>query len=111
MAVNSSPITRHEDDRRVLVEWLNGFGVRSCKVLTAKQECEVGNHYHKNKDEFFYLLAGSGEVELNGLWEIIHAGDTVYVPALTKHSFKLSEGSILLGGATKEYDPDDEYKT
>lgn len=111
MAKNSLKVTRHEDKRRTLIEWLNDFPIRSCKVLIAKDECDVGNHYHKLKDEVFYLLKGTGEVTLDGVTEILSSGDIVYVPALAKHSFLLTKDSILLGGATKMYDKSDEYKS
>lgn len=110
MAINSLPVSKHEDDRRILVEWLKDFPVKSCKVLVAKDDCEVGNHHHKIKDEIFYLLKGKGTVTLNGESETIKEGDVIYVPKDTIHSFVLEKDSILLGAGTKPYDPDDEYK-
>lgn len=103
-------IKSHEDKRRTLIEWVDNFPILSCKVLIAKEECEVGNHYHKNKDEIFYLLKGTGEVELDGISEVISAGYKVYIPAMMRHSFILTKDSILLGAATKPYDKSDEYK-
>lgn len=108
--INSLPTNRHDDERRTLIEWIQDFPVRSCKVVVAKGECLVGNHYHKNKDEIFYLLKGSGEVELDGLWETLNIGDVIYIPAGMRHSFELTDGSILLGASTKPYDKDDEHK-
>ena len=108
--INSLLTTRHDDERRILTEWIKDFPIRSCKVVEAKKDCIVGNHYHKNKDEIFYLLKGSGEVELDGLSEILQIGDIIYIPANQKHAFELTKGSILLGAATKPYDPNDEYK-
>lgn len=109
--INSLPTTKHEDDRRVLIEWLRDFNVRSCKVLVAKEKCDVGNHHHKLKDEIFYLLKGRGKATLDEKEESIKEGDVIFVPRNTTHSFILEEGSVLLGAGTRPYDTNDEYKS
>ena len=109
--INSLPVTTHEDERRTLIEWVKDFPVRSCKVVITKSPQSIGNHYHKNKDEIFYLLKGSGEFTQDGETSSLNEGDVVYVPAGSEHSFKLSEGAILLGAATKPFDENDEHKS
>lgn len=105
----NSPI-RHEDQRRVLIEWVQDYAIRACKVAIIKEDLELGNHYHKNKDEIFYLLSGGGEIELDGKRSSIKEGDKVFIPRGTRHSFWLTKGSILLGAGTEPFDPNDEIK-
>lgn len=109
--INSLPIHRHIDKRRILTEWVKDFPVKNCKALETLEDCELGNHYHKEKDEIFYLFKGSGEVTLNGLTEPLNEGDTVFVGRETKHTFNLKKGSILLEAGTKPFDKTDDYKT
>lgn len=109
--INSMPVHRHVDHRRILTEWVKDFHVRNCKVIETLEDCELGNHYHKEKDELFYLFKGSGVVELDGKAEPLEEGDTVFVGRETKHTFKLKKDSILLEAGTKPFDKSDDYKT
>lgn len=108
--INSLPTHKHSDDRRILIEWIKDFPVRTCKALIIKKDCMLGDHYHKNKDEIFYLLYGSGEVTLNGETEKLKEGDIVFAGRGIKHTFKLKKQSILLEAGTKPFDPKDDYK-
>lgn len=107
---NSLPVIKHEDHRRTLIEWIQDFTVRSCKIVVAHNGFEIGNHYHKEKDEIFYLFKGIGSVELDGEKEMFKEGDIVYVPKGCRHTFNLKEGSILLGAATKPFNENDEIR-
>lgn len=105
---NSLPVDGHHDDRRTLIEWVKDYPLRSCKVVVIHEDTEIGNHFHKKKDEIFYLLSGEGEVALNGETEPFIAGDMVFVPKGMRHTFKLKKGSVMLGAGTKPYDQKDE---
>lgn len=102
-------IQKHEDDRRTLTEWISDYPIRACKVVEAKEDCVVGEHYHKDKDEIFYMLKGNGVVTLDGVSHAINKGGVVFVGRNTRHSFKLPKDSILLGGCTEPFDPNDDY--
>lgn len=96
----------HEDERRKLIEWIPDFPMRTSKVLIAKEDCELGNHYHNEKDSLFYLLQGEGEYNTGFEWLPIEG--TVFVPKGVPHTFKVKKGSIMLEAASTPYDPDDE---
>jgi len=103
------PITKHEDNRRILVEWVKDFPIRTCKVLTVKEDSVLGSHYHNNKIDTFYLLKGSGEYEIgDDGWKELKEGDCVRADIKIPHSFKLKAGSILLEASTTPYDKKDE---
>lgn len=113
----------HEDNRRTLIEWATGE-FKVAKVLIAKEDCVVGDHWHRNKDETFYLLMGGGLITLGditstcGSWvgfplkEGVPIGGNIlpeiHVPRGTYHRFELTKGSILLGVGTEAFDPKDE---
>lgn len=99
-----------EDERRKLSEFGNGGTWKVCKILESKQEAWVGNHYHKNKDEMFVLLSGSGTFIIEQNTEVKHAPYSFLVSAGQYHSFKLSQGAILLCLASELHDPNDDYK-
>lgn len=93
-----------------MIEWIQNFTVKSCKVAIAKGLTEIGDHYHNNKDEIFYLLSGTGEYKLSPTFKFEPLEGVIFVPRNTWHLFKLSDGAVLLGAATEPFDPNDEIK-
>ena len=103
--------TKHEDDRRILTEWIKDFPIRTCKVLVMKKDGELGNHYHTRKVDTFFLLKGSGEYKIGkDDWQEFNEGDCLMAEMFKPHSFKLKKDSILLEASSKPFDPDDEHK-
>ena len=100
---------RHEDDRRILIEWIQDLPMKACKVVIAKGNIEVGNHYHKNKDEVYYLLSGNGEYSLDNS-EFQPFEDVLFVPRDIKHTFRLKKDSVLLGACSEPFDASDEIQ-
>ncbi len=101
----------NEDERRCLTEWVSDATIRSLKSIVMKQDGTVGNHYHKLKDEIFFLLAGFARHVVIGSEEYseIKSPYKWTVPRGTYHSFELTEGSILLSAASLPFDPGDDY--
>src|SRR3990167_483558 len=100
---------RHEDDRRILIEWIQDLPMKACKVVIAKQNTEVGNHYHKKKDEVYYLLSGEGEYKL-GDSDFQPLKDVIFVSRGIRHTFRLQKDSILLGACSEPFDVKDEIR-
>ena len=105
------PISKHEDKRRVLIEWVKDFPFRSAKIVIAKSNLPMGKHYHRNKDELYYMLKGTmtytlttSEVITKDLLE----GETLFIPRGVGHTFILYPDSILLGAQTEPFDQNDE---
>lgn len=102
---------KHSDDRRTIYDWADG-DFKAAKALIAGENCIVGDHYHKRKDEQFFLLIGTAtKVVIGGeeLWDI-EAPCKFHVQAGSYHRFELTPGSILLGTASEPFDPSDEMK-
>lgn len=103
------PITKHEDNRRTLIEWVADFPIRCCKILIVKENSILGSHYHLKKASIFYLLSGLGEYKIgDDDFKEFRPGDCVFVDIKEIHTFKLEKGSILLEAMTQRYDPKDE---
>jgi quercetin dioxygenase-like cupin family protein len=98
----------HDDSRRTLIEWVKNYPMRSSKIVIAKEDCIVGDHYHNHKTEIFYLLSGEGEfcLGIDGEWKSLT--DVVFVPKGVRHTFRLKGGSILLSAASRQFDSKDE---
>lgn len=100
---------KHEDSRRIIYDFAQG-NFKSLKAVYVKEEIGVGHHWHNNKDEVFFLAVGK--------FKELHLGDTtqynieapylVSVPRKTYHKFVCEPGSIIFGGATELFDPQDE---
>jgi hypothetical protein len=103
------PMFKHEDERRTLIEYASGT-FRVAKVLTAKRNCIVGDHYHAHKDETFLLLSGHANKIVIGdtVIEGVDAPYQFFVPRMHYHLFDLEAGSVLLGVGTEAFDPSDE---
>lgn len=106
-----TPTIKHEDSRRILIEFIKDTPIRTAKALYITDNMSpLGAHYHKLKDDVFFLVKGSGTYTLDGKREIFNQGDCIYVKAGVKHSFDLMRGSILLEASTLPYDKEDEYE-
>ena len=98
----------HEDERRVLHSFPYKEG--EIKILIAKKDCELGNHYHKIKTEKFRLIEGSanmrnGNIKINNmLTSSIHT-----VLPHDMHSFEIKKDSILFCVCSHPYNENDDY--
>lgn len=102
---------KHEDSRRIIYDWAQG-DFKSLKAVYIKEPVAVGDHYHNNKDEVFFLAVGHiKELVLGGTTQYnIDAPYTIFVPKGTYHKFVCTPDTIIFGGATELFDPNDEIK-
>jgi len=101
---------KHEDDRRVLIEWISDFHIRNCKALIVKKDCELGNHYHNVKIDTFFFLKGSGTYKIGDETGELEEGGCYRALEGQPHTFTLKAGSILLEASTTPYDKADEIQ-
>lgn len=55
-------------------------------VMSLKPGEEIGEEVHDDVDQFFRFEAGEGKVVIDGTEYIVHDGDSVVVPAGSKHN-------------------------
>jgi mannose-6-phosphate isomerase-like protein (cupin superfamily) len=104
------PVYKNEDKRRTLIEWIADYPITTCKVLIAKEDCELGNHYHNKKIDTFFLLKGSGTFRIGEQKGVLFEGSCYRALAKEPHTFYLKAGSILLEASTTPYDKEDEIQ-
>ena len=99
---------KHEDNRRILTEWIADFPISTIKILEVKEDCELGNHYHNKKQDLFFLLKGSGRYKIGDRDGTISEGEDEIALPKEPHTFWLTKGSILLEASTTPYNKQDE---
>jgi len=98
----------HEDSRRTLtsIPYLDG----EIKIIVVKQDCELGNHYHKVKTETFQLLAGRGVTLIDDKRVVLDVRSIIRIYPGQMHSFHLDKDSILFCICSHPYDKSDDYE-
>ena len=66
-------------------------------------------HHHKVSEEFYFLLEGRGEMELDGETRTLGPGDAVLIPAGSWHTLKASSPLRMLCCCAPPYSHEDTY--
>jgi quercetin dioxygenase-like cupin family protein len=76
-------------------------------ILNKGKRCSI--HFHKNKDETFYIDEGLILLELNDASEIINPGEAVRIKKNEKHRFSGLKDSVLIEIST-HHEEEDSYR-
>jgi mannose-6-phosphate isomerase-like protein (cupin superfamily) len=79
------------------------------KILIINKGYRCSVHYHKNKDETFYILKGKVLMELGESKKMMSPGDSVRILPLTKHRFTGLEDSEMIEFST-HHEESDSYR-
>jgi mannose-6-phosphate isomerase-like protein (cupin superfamily) len=80
-------------------------GVASLHVVDVGDEPRA--HYHMRHTEFYYILAGEGELELDGERHTVRTGDAILIKPGCRHR---AIGSLrVLNVPVPAFDPTDEW--
>lgn len=71
--------------------------------------CSTQRHYHKASEEFYYILSGSGQMEIDGEVETVGPGDAVLIPAGAWHQVIAEEQLVFLCCCAPPYRHDDTF--
>jgi len=66
-------------------------------------------HYHKECEEFYYVLSGRGRMEIDGEVEAVGPGDAVLIPAGAWHEIIAEEELVFLCCCAPPYRHEDTY--
>jgi mannose-6-phosphate isomerase-like protein (cupin superfamily) len=66
-------------------------------------------HFHRNTAETYYVLEGTGRIELDGTWHEIGPGSTILIPPGTRHRLVSEAGVSTVVVAVPPFDPADEF--
>jgi mannose-6-phosphate isomerase-like protein (cupin superfamily) len=66
-------------------------------------------HHHRRTTEVYYILAGTGKVELDGAWHPVGPGSVVHIPAGVRHRVVADAEIETVVVAVPPFDPADEF--
>jgi len=66
-------------------------------------------HYHKLTEEFYFILEGAGEMEVDGKTQSVRPGDAVLIPAGAWHTITARETLRFLCCCAPPYSHEDTY--
>ena len=91
--------------------------MRHLAIFEIKKGFFRGNHFHKKKEEIFYIFAGKIRatfVDVDTLQrdeEILDKGDRIRLKPLCGHIFRALEDTLIVEYSPQDFDPEDNYKT
>ena len=66
-------------------------------------------HYHRETSEVYYILEGSGKVELDGEWFAVEPETVIQIPPGTRHRLVSEAGIRTIVVAIPPFRTEDEY--
>jgi len=81
----------NDDFRRVLYTGHN----LQLVLMTIPPGGEIGEEVHSDRDQFFRIESGEGEVWIDGLCRVVKADDGIVVPQGARHNVKATGGGPL----------------
>lgn len=66
-------------------------------------------HYHRQTTEVYYILEGTGKIELNGQWHEVEPGTTIWIEPATRHRVVSESGLKTIVFSLPAFDAADEW--
>jgi len=66
-------------------------------------------HYHRDTAEVYYILEGTGNIELNGEWFDVRPGSVIHIEAGTRHRVVSEQGIRTIVIAIPPFNAGDEW--
>jgi len=86
--------------------WITNSKLYCGKILHLLKNYCCSYHYHKVKDETFYILKGSVRMNIEGSVTNMLPGKSIHIKPGTKHQFLGLEESEILEISTQHFDSD-----
>ncbi|MEQ1848248.1 MAG: cupin domain-containing protein, partial [Nitrospira sp.] len=87
-------------------EWIVNNNLYCGKILNLKKDYFCSFHFHKIKDETFFVLSGKVELKKGKKIMILNPGDSVRIKPLDKHSFLGLKKSKIIEFSTEHFETD-----
>ena len=68
---------------------------QSLAEATLPQGRATQRHYHKESEEFYFILEGSGTMEINGETKTVSVGDAILIPRHAWHQITATSEDTL----------------
>jgi mannose-6-phosphate isomerase-like protein (cupin superfamily) len=90
---------------------LHHTAVQSLAEATLEPDQATQRHQHRLTEEIYFVLKGSGRMEVDGVTQMVRPGDAILIPAGTWHSLENNGTSELriLCCCAPPYSDDDTY--
>jgi mannose-6-phosphate isomerase-like protein (cupin superfamily) len=66
-------------------------------------------HYHRETTEVYYILEGTGKIELNGEWCDVEPKDVIWIEPGTRHRVVSDGGIVTIVFGVPAFNPVDEW--
>ncbi len=108
---DQSPFTTRDGStiRSILDRTNAPVRAQSLAEATLPADASTQRHYHKVSEEFYFLLEGRGEMELDGETRVVGPGDAVLIPARAWHTLTALSPLRMLCCCAPPYSHDDTY--
>lgn len=90
-------------------KWITNTEKYCAKILYLKKGYRCSYHYHKIKDETFYILKGVVLMELEKEEFLLEEGSVIHIPIGAKHRFTGFTNAEILEVSTQHFE-DDSYR-
>jgi mannose-6-phosphate isomerase-like protein (cupin superfamily) len=70
---------------------------------------DATRHYHRDTTEVYYILSGTGKIELNGDSVELEPGTVVWIEPGTRHRLVSADGVTTIVFALPAFNPADEF--
>ncbi len=108
---NQSPFTTKDGStiRSILDRTNAPVEKQSLAEATMKPGQTTDRHYHKNSEEFYFLLEGAAQMEVDGATRDVGPGDAILIPAGAWHQITAKTDLRFLCCCAPPYDHADVY--
>lgn len=106
-----TPFTTKDGSKIISLLDLSNAPVKNQSLAEARLAAggSTQRHYHKDSEEFYYVLTGRGRMEVDGEVKIIVPGDTVLIPPGAWHEVMAEEDLVFLCCCAPPYRHEDTY--
>lgn len=91
-------------------EWLVNNLLYCGKILTINEMYMCSVHFHKLKDETFYVLSGNVAFLKNNKVFVLSKGESLHVPINTPHCFGAMNGGVKIIEISTQHFENDSYR-
>ena len=69
--------------------------ISTVKIITVNANEELSLQFHRKRDEFWYVISGTGIATIGGLKKGLQAGSTCAIPKTTQHRVKANNETLV----------------
>ena len=108
---SQKPFTTKDGSRIRSILDLSNAPVENQSLAEASQPpgAATERHYHKLSEEFYFLLEGTGTMEINGETRTVSPGDAILIPAGAWHQITATTALRFLCCCAPPYAHEDTY--